>query len=81
MDIYLYNTLTQKKELFVPQNKGKIGFYACGPTVYDLIHIGNARVFVIFDCLRRFFEQVGYEGKFVQNFTDVDNKIITQAKD
>ena len=81
MDIYLYNTLTQKKELFVPQNKGKIGFYACGPTVYDLIHIGNARVFVIFDCLRRFFEQVGYEVNFVQNFTDVDDKIINRAKE
>ena len=65
--------------MFVPQNKGKIGFYACGPTVYDLIHIGNARVFVIFDCLRRFFEQVGYEVNFVQNFTDVDDKIITAA--
>lgn len=81
MDIYLYNTLTQKKELFVPQNKGKIGFYACGPTVYDLIHIGNARVFVIFDCLRRFFEQVGYEVNFVQNFTDVDDKIINRARE
>jgi len=81
LDIYLYNTLTQKKELFVPQNKGKIGFYACGPTVYDLIHIGNARVFVIFDCLRRFFEQVGYEVNFVQNFTDVDDKIINRARE
>lgn len=81
MDIYLYNTLTQKKELFVPQAKGKIGFYTCGPTVYDLIHIGNARVFVIFDCLRRFFEQVGYEVIFVQNFTDVDDKIINRARE
>lgn len=81
MDIYLYNTLTQKKELFVPQNNGKIGFYACGPTVYDLIHIGNARVFVIFDCLRRFFEQVGYEVTYVQNFTDVDDKIINRARE
>lgn len=81
VDIYLYNTLTQKKELFVPQNNGKIGFYACGPTVYDLIHIGNARVFVIFDCLRRFFEQVGYEVTYVQNFTDVDDKIINRARE
>ncbi|NLJ39930.1 MAG: cysteine--tRNA ligase [Candidatus Atribacteria bacterium] len=79
--MYLYNTLTQKKELFVPQNNGKIGFYACGPTVYDLIHIGNARVFVIFDCLRRFFEQVGYEVTYVQNFTDVDDKIINRARE
>ena len=81
VDIYLYNTLTQKKELFVPQNNGKIGFYACGPTVYDLIHIGNARVFVIFDCLRRFFERVGYEVTYVQNFTDVDDKIINRARE
>ncbi|NLJ50435.1 MAG: cysteine--tRNA ligase [Candidatus Atribacteria bacterium] len=79
--MYLYNTLTQKKELFVPQKNGKIGFYACGPTVYDLIHIGNARVFVIFDCLRRFFEQVGYEVTFVQNFTDIDDKIINRARE
>ena len=81
MEIYLYNTLTQKKELFVPQNKEKIGLYTCGPTVYDLIHIGNARVFVVFDCLRRFFKQLGYEVTFVQNFTDVDDKIINRARE
>ncbi len=78
MEIYLYNTLNQKKELFVPQNKEKIGLYTCGPTVYDLIHIGIARVFVVFDCLRRFFKQLGYEVTFVQNFTDVDDKISTE---
>ena len=81
MEIYLYNTLTQKKELFVPQNKEKIGLYTCGPTVYDLIHIGNARVFVVFDCLRRFFKQLSYEVTFVQNFTDVDDKIINRARE
>ena len=81
LDIYLYNTLTQRKELFVPQDKRKIGFYVCGPTVYDLIHIGNARVFIIFDCLRRFFEQLGYEVIYVQNFTDVDDKIINRAQE
>jgi cysteinyl-tRNA synthetase len=81
LEIYLYNTLTQKKELFVPQNKEKIGLYTCGPTVYDLIHIGNARVFVVFDCLRRFFKQLSYEVTFVQNFTDVDDKIINRARE
>ena len=79
--MYLYNTLTQKKERFVPQVEGKVTFYACGPTVYDLIHIGNARVFVIFDSLRRFLEQKGYTVTFVQNFTDIDDKIINRANE
>jgi len=81
LDIYLYNTLTQKKERFIPQVEGKVTFYACGPTVYDLIHIGNARVFVIFDSLRRFLEQKGYTVTFVQNFTDIDDKIINRANE
>lgn len=72
----LYNTLTQKKENFVPIEEGKVRMYSCGPTVYNFFHIGNARPFIVFDVLRRFLEYIGYDVKFVQNFTDVDDKII-----
>ncbi len=75
----LYNTLTRKKEEFVPLNAGKIKMYVCGPTVYDYIHIGNARPYVIFDTIRRYFEYKGYDVDYVQNFTDVDDKIIKKA--
>uniref|UniRef100_A0A7V3YG68 Cysteine--tRNA ligase n=1 Tax=Candidatus Caldatribacterium californiense TaxID=1454726 RepID=A0A7V3YG68_9BACT len=81
MEIRLFNTLTLEKDIFVPVEEGKVRFYVCGPTVYDLIHIGNARVFVLFDALRRFLEQVGYEVLFVQNFTDIDDKIIRKAQE
>ncbi|WP_438314064.1 cysteine--tRNA ligase [Candidatus Caldatribacterium sp. SIUC1] len=81
MEIRLFNTLTLEKDVFVPVEQGKVRFYVCGPTVYDLIHIGNARVFVLFDALRRFLEQVGYEVLFVQNFTDIDDKIIRKAQE
>lgn len=77
----LYNTLTRKKEEFVPIESGKIKMYSCGPTVYNYFHIGNARPFIIFDALRNYFEYKGYEVTFVQNFTDVDDKIINRAKE
>ena len=77
----VYNTLTNRKEEFVPIEPGKVKMYVCGPTVYNFFHIGNARPFVVFDTLRRYFKYRGYEVKFVQNFTDVDDKIINRAKE
>ncbi len=77
----VYNTLTNRKEEFVPIEPGKVRMYVCGPTVYNFFHIGNARPFVVFDTLRRYFKFRGYEVKFVQNFTDVDDKIINRAKE
>ena len=77
----IYNTLTRQKEEFKPINEGKAGIYVCGPTVYNYIHIGNARPICVFDVLRRFLKYIGYEVKFVQNFTDVDDKIIKRANE
>lgn len=77
----VYNTLTNRKEEFVPIEPGKVRMYVCGPTVYNYFHIGNARPFVVFDTLRRYFKYRGYDVKFVQNFTDVDDKIINRAKE
>lgn len=77
----IYNTLTRKKEEFVPLEPGKVKMYVCGPTVYNYFHIGNARPFVVFDTLRKYLEYRGYKVKFVQNFTDVDDKIIKRAKE
>lgn len=77
----VYNTLTRKKEEFVPIDEKEIKIYVCGPTVYNFFHIGNARPFVVFDTLRRYLEYRGYNVKFVQNFTDVDDKIINRAKE
>jgi len=77
----ILNTLTRKKEEFVPINPGKVGIYVCGPTVYDYIHIGNARPMIVFDTLRRYFEYLGYEVNYVSNFTDVDDKIIKRANE
>lgn len=77
----IFNTLTKKKDDFVPINEGKVGIYVCGPTVYDYIHIGNARPMIVFDTLRRYFEYKGYEVNYVSNFTDVDDKIIKKAID
>ncbi|OLR64809.1 cysteine--tRNA ligase [Peptoniphilus porci] len=77
----LYNTLTRKKEDFVPIKEGEVGIYTCGPTVYNFIHVGNARPLVVFDTLRRHFEYKGLKVKFVVNFTDIDDKIINKAKD
>ena len=75
----IYNTLTKKKEEFVPITPGKVGIYVCGPTVYNYIHIGNARPMIVFDTLRRYFEYKGYEVNYVSNFTDVDDKIIKKS--
>jgi cysteinyl-tRNA synthetase len=77
----LYNSMTMQKEEFVPLEDGKVKMYACGPTVYDYIHIGNARPIIVFDALRRYFEYRGYEVTFVQNFTDIDDKIIRRANE
>ena len=75
----IYNHLTHEKEEFVPLVPGKVMIYTCGPTVYDYFHIGNARPFILFDQLRRYFEYAGYEVKYVQNFTDIDDKMINRA--
>jgi len=77
----IYNSLTRKKETFVPLHEGKVGIYACGPTVYNYFHIGNARPFITFDVLRRQLEREGYEVTFVQNFTDIDDKMIRRANE
>ncbi|MBQ9708016.1 MAG: cysteine--tRNA ligase [Firmicutes bacterium] len=77
----IYNTLTRRKEEFVPIEEGKVKMYVCGPTVYNYFHIGNARPFVVFDTMRKYLEYRGYKVKFVQNFTDVDDKIINRAKE
>ena len=79
--MYIYNTMTRKKELFVPQQEGKVSMYACGPTVYNFFHIGNARPFIVFDTLRRYLEYRGYQVTFVQNFTDIDDKMIRRANE
>ena len=77
----LYNTLTKKKEEFVPLEPGKVKMYVCGPTVYNFIHIGNARPMIVFDTARRYMEHKGYEVKYVQNFTDIDDKMIRRANE
>ena len=77
--MYIYNTLTKKKEEFKPLVPGKVSMYVCGPTVYNLIHIGNARPMIVFDSFRRYLEYKGYEVNYVSNFTDVDDKIIKRA--
>jgi len=77
----LFNTLTMKKDEFVPLEPGKVTMYACGPTVYNYIHVGNARPSIMFDVLRRYFEYRGNEVVFLQNFTDIDDKIITRANE
>ncbi len=77
----IYNSLTRKKETFQPIHDGKVGIYACGPTVYNYFHIGNARPFITFDVLRRQLEREGYEVTFVQNFTDIDDKMIRRANE
>ena len=77
----VYNTLSKQKEEFVPLQEGKVSMYVCGPTVYNLIHIGNARPMIVFDTVRRYMEHKGYEVNFVSNFTDVDDKIIAKANE
>lgn len=76
----VYNTLTRRKEIFTPIVPNKISMYVCGPTVYDYLHIGNARPYVVFDTIRRYLEYKGFEVTYVQNFTDIDDKIIARAK-
>ena len=77
----IYNSMTRKKETFKPIHEGKVGIYACGPTVYNYFHIGNARPFITFDVLRRQLEREGYDVTFVQNFTDIDDKMIKRANE
>lgn len=81
MSITIYNSLTRKKEKFVPIEPNKVKMYVCGPTVYNYIHIGNARPAIVFDTIRRYFEYKGYEVTYVLNFTDVDDKIINASKE
>ncbi len=80
MNVRIYNSLTNKVEDFIPLEEGKVSMYVCGPTVYNFPHIGNMRPVVVFDTLRRFFTYIGYEVTYVSNFTDVDDKIIKEAK-
>ncbi len=75
----IYNTMTREKQEFVPIKEGEVKMYSCGPTVYDYFHIGNARPFIIFDTMRRYLEYLGYKVTFVQNFTDIDDKMIKRA--
>ncbi|PRR80923.1 cysteine--tRNA ligase [Clostridium vincentii] len=77
----LYNTLTRKKDEFKPITPKKVKMYVCGPTVYNYFHIGNGRTFIVFDTIRRYFQYRGYEVEFIQNFTDIDDKMINKAKD
>ncbi len=77
----LYNTMSKRKEEFVPLEEGKVKMYVCGPTVYNYIHIGNARPMIVFDTVRRYFEYKGYDVNYVSNFTDVDDKIIKKANE
>ena len=78
--VKIYNTLTKTKEEFQPINPGQITMYVCGPTVYNYIHIGNARSAIAFDTIRRYFEYRGYKVNYVSNFTDVDDKMINEAR-
>jgi cysteinyl-tRNA synthetase len=79
--VKIYNTLKKTKEEFIPLKDGEVSMYVCGPTVYNLFHIGNARTFIVFDTIRRYFEYRGFKVNFVQNFTDIDDKMIAKAND
>jgi len=79
--IRIYNTLTKRKEELVPLREGWVRMYVCGPTVYGLIHVGNARPAIVFDAFRRYLEYRGYRVVMVQNFTDIDDKIINKANE
>ncbi|RXZ01009.1 cysteine--tRNA ligase [Fictibacillus sp. S7] len=81
MSLVIYNTLTRQKEVFKPLEEGKVKMYVCGPTVYNYIHIGNARPAIVFDTIRRYLEYRGYDVNFISNFTDVDDKLIRTAKE
>ena len=77
----IYNTMTKQKEEFKPLEDGKVKMYVCGPTVYNFFHIGNGRTFIVFDTVRRYLEYRGYEVKFVQHFTHIDDKTIKRANE
>lgn len=79
MALHIYNTLTRSKDVFTPQEPGKVKMYVCGPTVYDYIHIGNARPMIFFDVVRSYLETVGNDVNYVVNFTDVDDKLIKKS--
>ena len=81
MSLRVYNTLSKKKEEFVVRDEGKVSMYVCGVTPYNYPHLGNARPFVVFDVVRRYLEYLGYETYHVQNFTDVDDKIIKRSQE
>ncbi|MBU4561449.1 class I tRNA ligase family protein, partial [bacterium] len=81
MTLKVYNTLTGKKERFLPLKKGRVGMYVCGVTVYDDCHLGHARCYVAFDVIYRYLKYKGYKVKYVQNITDVDDKIIAKARE
>ena len=77
----LFNTMTRQKEEFKPIKDGEVSMYVCGPTVYNYFHIGNGRTFLVFDTIRRYFEYRGYKVNFIQNFTDIDDKMIKKANE
>ncbi len=81
MSLTVYNTMSRRKEAFVPREEGKVCMYVCGPTVYNYIHVGNGRAYLVFDVIRRYLRHKGYEVFYVQNFTDVDDKIIARARE
>ncbi|GIW48885.1 MAG: hypothetical protein KatS3mg079_361 [Caloramator sp.] len=81
MGIKVFNTMTRQKEDFVTVEPGVVKMYVCGPTVYNFFHIGNARTFIVFDTIRRYLEYRGYQVKFIQNFTDIDDKMIKRANE
>jgi cysteinyl-tRNA synthetase len=81
MGIKVYNTMTRQKEDFIPITDGEVKMYVCGPTVYNYFHIGNARTFIVFDTIRKYFEYRGYKVKYIQNFTDIDDKMIKKANE
>ena len=78
--LHIYNTLSRKKEQFTPLQRGKVGLYVCGITVYDLLHMGHARTYLSFDLMVRYLRHLGYEVNYVRNITDVDDNIIKRAK-
>ena len=81
MPIKIYNTLTREKEIFQPLEEGKVKMYVCGPTVYNFIHIGNARPPIVFDTVRKYLAYRGYDVQYISNFTDVDDKLIRVANE
>ncbi|MDD5551693.1 MAG: cysteine--tRNA ligase, partial [Candidatus Pacebacteria bacterium] len=76
-----YNTLTRKKEKFVPREDKRVNLFVCGPTVYDFSHIGHARTYIIFDAITTYLEEIGYDVFYLQNITDIDDKIIKRSKE